>query len=740
MTTPPPPKPKLSANHLLDFKNSLIIGLLITSLFIVFLIYTSIQKTTQELNKVQEELLEQLIPKQSDLFEVLYSAGYGGFIHNFKNFILRGDLTYADDAAKDGRLVLTHIDQLISKSDPAQKRDSKAIKETFESYLEKLDIAVNSEQNLSISELDAIVTVDDSAAKQGLENYQAELAYNLNEIQANLKQRVTQIISLPFLLVVMVIPLVTVSIMAIIANLSARRLAFTSEQNAKQAFAAKEAQAVFLSNMSHEIRTPMNGVSGMLHLLSDSNLDIQQRQILKLAQDSATSLMQVINDILDLSKIEANKLELHPTYTDLETVMTSLGQAFIVEAESKGLEFICPTTVLENCQILIDPLRLRQILNNLVSNAIKFTDKGYVSVSVSVNKLDNNLKRVEFKVEDTGIGISEENQSKLFARFEQIENSFTRTKKGSGLGLAICDHLAELMHANLYVESVPQEGTCFTLSVDTPYQNNNEQLKTRKINKQIQLYAFARPQLGKFLRLLGSKFGLDVNISSPFDTTLQAIKQSEHSIAMVEISMLDNDQLSRLLKFCEDTNRVIFIQSLNDMHRVSNLPCCKLNKPICPSEFFNIVQSLTGSLVKDDDISQKDRSNKLQFNASILVVEDDEINQQVISTMLKKYNIKVDIAENGQVAVSMIRNGNYDLVFMDVMMPVMDGLMATKNIRDTSNDSLKNIPIIALTADAMSGSQERCMEAGMNDFITKPIQPNELRSVLSKWLAKHRVW
>lgn len=404
---------------------------------------------------------------------------------------------------------------------------------------------------------------------------------------------------------------------------SRRQSEASLRQSQELALQAQKTQAAFLANMSHEIRTPMNGVLGTLDLLLDTELKPEQLQLAAASKRSAASLLSLLNDILDISKVESGQLTLRHSPLELADVFADVEAALAFDANSKGIELQCPAGLVPNTIYLGDSVRMRQILLNLVGNAIKFTDVGHVKVVCQEVSRTAQQAVLEFTVKDTGIGIAPEHQKNLFKRFTQVDNSSTRRAQGSGLGLAIVKELVELMGGKVRLHSEPGRGTEIVFSLKLGLPADSGQLKG--------------------------------------DETIETTPGTDTATAPT-------------------------------------------------------VQ---------------------QFHGKVLVVEDAAMNQMVVCKVLERLGLASKVANNGQEAIDLLAQEQFDLVLMDGQMPVMDGYEATAMIRSGSVPGINpNIPVVALTAHAMVGEDKKCLDAGMNDYLTKPLDRAKLIEVLGKYLQK----
>ncbi|MEN3111559.1 response regulator [Uliginosibacterium paludis] len=540
-------------------------------------------------------------------------------------------------------------------------------------------------------------------------------------------------------------------------DISAQKKAEVQMAQAKElAEEAARVKADFLANMSHEIRTPMNAVIGMVHLLQKTSLDDRQRDYLDKVQRSSRHLLGILNDILDFSKIEAGKLGLEQGDFELERVLRNVADLIGEKAAAKGLELIFDVAPDVPATLTGDALRVGQVLINYANNAVKFTETGEVTIEVRRLAASDEQVTLRFTVHDTGIGLTEAQKGGLFQSFQQADASVTRRFGGTGLGLAISKSLAELMGGEVGVESTPGQGSSFWFSAvfGLPAEGAHALLPDPDLRGLRVLVVDDNAQARSVLADMLTGMSFKARTAASGAEALALVGQADASgeafgVIFMDWQMprMDGLELARRVRglALAEPPAMVMVTAYGREEVMKAAPAAGiasvLVKPVAPSMLFDTVMRALGRSAGSSTrgaapAPELDARLAAIAGARLLLVEDNELNQEVACGLLRDAGFEVDVAANGLLALEALRKSTYDLVFMDMQMPVMDGTTAAVEVRRIPG--LSDIPIVAMTANAMQADRDRCIDAGMDDFLTKPIEPGELQAALLRWIKPRR--
>ncbi|MEA3371043.1 MAG: ATP-binding protein [Campylobacterota bacterium] len=510
---------------------------------------------------------------------------------------------------------------------------------------------------------------------------------------------------------------------------------------------ASEAKSMFLANMSHEIRTPLNGIVGFTELLKDTGLEEEQHEFVEIIEKSSENLLEIINNILDLSKIESNKLEIEDIAFNPIEEFESAVEVYAVRASEKHIDLGCFIDPELEQPLKGDPTKIKEVIINLLSNAVKFTSSSG-SINVDIRKLnpeESGITRVRFEIQDSGIGVTSEQKAKIFEAFSQADTSITRKYGGTGLGLTISSRFIELMGGQLDLHSEPGKGTTFFFTIDfEEIETLNESAKGSfaSINALVLEAPHTTKRQGTYLLEYLDYHGVSYTLFKSIDELENLQRQINYDLIFVDYDYTQEEMLSVYDKLPQKLvllTKSYFMKKIDSM----NLNIFKtLYEPLNSSKVKLVLENYHNENFDAQKAKKENRkkfvSNASKFNANVLVAEDNIINQKLIKRTLEDLELTVDVASNGLEAFQKRKDGNFDLIFMDIQMPFLDGVEATKEILEYEEDyNQPHVPVIALTANALKGDRERFLRAGLDEYTTKPLVRTEIVSLLNHFLADH---
>jgi signal transduction histidine kinase/CheY-like chemotaxis protein/HPt (histidine-containing phosphotransfer) domain-containing protein len=752
----------------------LLVPVVATLSFAAYLVYSSIVLSNGEYVLIELRDIDYPILDEAEK----NLNAYGRVVDALEAAVATGESDFLDIAiAKSGEITSRY--GVLEKLDTAHREEIVNLKTQFNTYFAvALEIAKRMAARTDMPNSQELMKMKSlrDAYFAGTKKYKAdtEREYHNDVIGAIEKSQSAQkwgaaIGTIMLLVIAALSLLVTRGILALEKNVAERNKMLVvvnnelereiqklkeAEEAKSQAEEASHIKDQFLANMSHEIRTPMNAIIGLSHLCLQTGMSGKQQDYLQKINGSAKSLLGILNDILDVSKIEAGKMEIERTTFNLEEVMGNLSTIVGNRAQEKKIDFLMQTASDVPNQLIGDPLRLSQVLINLVGNAVKFTQQGEVMVSVSLARKTSDEVILRFAVKDTGIGMTRQEIDKLFKPFTQADSSVTRRFGGTGLGLTISKRLVELMGGRIWVESTPGVGSSFNFIAR--FQKAEKQLdRLTALDDLRGLRVLAVDHSENGLQILKNyleSFALEVATASNTEVALNLVRKGNEErkpyglvvidCKLPEMNGLDVAKKLREITFLTFRPKVLLISSSDQeelLQKMDNeLVDGILAKPFQQSKLLDAVSKVSGRSVlssgKFKIISEQLNPELISLirGARLLLVEDNEINRQVAQEMLEGFGIDVTTAQNGKEAIALLKDEQFDGVLMDMQMPVMDGVTATREIRKIPH--MNKLPIIALTANVMVSEQKEFLDAGVTDYIGKPIDPDHLVATLAKWV------